>query len=68
MEEASWGRIQTFGDEVPTTYSELGWTREKKKGELDTRPPPSLVYSDDDCEIVGQKKPTDDINNNALEA
>ena len=42
--------------------------QEKKKGELDTMPPPSLVYSDDDCEIVGQKEPVDDANNNAPEA
>ena len=42
----------------------MDWEDQEKKGELDTRPPLSPKYSDNDCEIVGQE-PTDEANDNA---
>ena len=31
------------------------WVEQEKNGELDTKPPPSLEYSEDECKIVGQE-------------
>ena len=45
----------------------VDWVEQEKKDELDTRPPPSLEYSEDDCEIVSQE-PAEDKNNKAFEA
>ena len=51
-------------------YRELiaDWEEQEKNCELDTKWPPSSTYSDDDCEIVGQKEPADDANNHAPKA
>ena len=42
----------------------IDWEDQEKQGELDTWPPPFLVYSDDDCEIVRQEL-ADEANDNA---
>ena len=51
-------------------YQQLraNWEEYEKKDELDTSSPHCPMYFDDDCEIVGQKEPTDEAYKNALEA
>ena len=62
-----------FGESVVRSTTNLGkkyqqlianWEDQEKKGELDTRPPPSPEYSDDDCEIIEQE-PANKANDNA---
>ena len=45
----------------------MDWEDQEKKGELNTRLPPSPEYFDDDCEFVGQE-PADEANDNVLVA
>ena len=44
------------------------WEEHENSGELVTRLPPSLEYSDDDCEIIGGKEFVEDIDDPATNA
>ena len=46
----------------------VDWKEQEKSGELDTRPPLSPEYSENDCEIVWDKEPAENTNNSAADA
>ena len=46
-------------------YQQLttNWEEQEKNEELDSKPPPSSMYSDEDCEIIKEKETVEDANN-----